>query len=346
MPKKVRPRVKKTPAPAPAASGLAGRSSRPPLVRMIKIHELLSAEKYPNCSQLGVEFEVSSKTIQRDMEFMRDQLVLPIEYDQRRHGFYYTHSVAQFPMLTVSQGELVALLVAQKAVEQYRGTSFEKPLHAAFEKLVSSLGDEANVSLHELSEAVSFRSAGVPQSQIKVFELLADAVMGSQMVEFDYLSLKAKKPERRRVEPYHLACISNQWYLIGRDEARDDMRTFALTRVAEARNLKISFQKPADFSVADMLSGSFAAFEAGKTETVRIRFDAFATRLVTERQWHKSQKIHTLPDGGGELTMEVGIAPDLEAWILGWGGQAEVLEPAGLRDRIADLGRQIAAKYG
>lgn len=345
MPKKARIPEKKSVPKSVGGGFAAARSSRPPLVRMIKIHELLSADKYPNCTQLGVEFEVSSKTIQRDMEFMRDQLVLPIEYDQRRHGYYYTNSVAQFPMLTVSQGELVALLVAQKAVEQYRGTSFEKPLHAAFEKLVSSLGDEASVSLHELSEAVSFRSAGVPQSQIKVFELLADSVMASQMVEFDYLSLRAKKPERRRVEPYHLACISNQWYLIGRDEARDDMRTFALTRVAEAKNLKISFQKPPDFSVAEMLSGSFAAFEAGKTERVRIRFDAFASRLVAERQWHKSQKMRTLPDGGGELSMEVGIAPDLEAWILGWGGQAEVLEPPSLRERIAGLGRQIATKY-
>ncbi len=87
----------------------------------------------------------------------------------------------------------MALLVAQKAVEQYRGTSFEKPLQSAFQKLVSSLTDEANISLHELSEAVSFHSAGVPKGQIKVFELLTEAVMASQLVEFDYLSLRASQ---------------------------------------------------------------------------------------------------------------------------------------------------------
>jgi proteasome accessory factor B len=331
--------------PSPPSGLASARAARPPVIRMVRIHELLTAGKYPNCSSLAREFEVTTKTIQRDVEFMRDQLALPIEYDGPRHGFFYARAVAQFPMITVSEGELVALLVAQKAVEQYRGTSFEKPLHAAFEKLVASLGNEASVSLHELSEAVSFRSAGVPKSQIEVFELLAEAVMASRTVEFEYLSLRAKTSERRRVEPYHLACISNQWYLIANDLARSSLRTFALTRIEKARDLKISFERPADFSAAKMLAGSFSAFEAGKTETVRIRFDDFAARLVGERQWHKSQKLRPLPGGGAELSMQVGIAPDLEAWILGWGGHAEVLEPRGLREKMATEVHAMAASY-
>lgn len=324
-------------------TGLAGRSSRPPLVRMIKIHEFLAAGKYPNCSKLANELEVSTKTLQRDIDFMRDQLTLPIEYDAVKHGFYYAESVAQFPMVTVSQGELVALLVAQKAVEQYKGTSFEKPLHAAFEKLVSSMGDQASVSLHELSAAVSFRSQGVPQAQIQVFEDLTEAVMHHHVVEFDYLSMKAAKPERRRVQPYHLACIDNQWYLIAYDLVREGRRTFALPRIQKVKDLRISFEPSPDFSVADMLSGSFSAFEAGKTELLRLQFQPTVARLVTERQWHKSQKVEPQPDGGVILSMRVGLAPDLEAWILGWGGQVEVLEPLALRAKVARIGQEISA---
>ncbi|HEY5768976.1 MAG TPA: WYL domain-containing protein [Terrimicrobium sp.] len=341
MPKK-RPREREK----QTGQSFAGlRATRPPLVRMIRIHDLLSAGRYPNCSLLAQEFEVSTKTVQRDVDFMRDQLVLPIEYDRSRHGFAYTRAVGQFPLITVSEGELVALLVAQKAVEQYRGTSFEKPLQTAFQKLVSSLGDEASVSLHELSEAVSFHSPGVPGAQVKVFELLTEAVMSGELVEFDYFSLRARKPERRRAAPYHLACINNQWYLIAGDQARGELRTFALTRIDAARKLRIPFERPADFSVSKVLSGSFAAFEAGQTDRVRIHFDAFAARLVSERQWHKSQKIRPRGAAGIELTMQVGIAPDLESWILGWGDHAEVIEPARLRDRISGTIRSMAAKY-
>lgn len=328
----------------PARRFAGSRATRPPLVRMLRIHEVLSAGRYPNCSVLAREFEVSAKTVQRDVDFMRDQLVLPIEYDRCRHGFFYAQPVGQFPLITVSEGELVALLVAQKAVEQYRGTSFEKPLQTAFQKLVSSLTDEASISLHELSEAVSFHSAGVPKGQIRVFELLTAAVMSSQLVEFDYLSLRATDPEHRRVAPYHLACIHHQWYLIGADQIRGQLRTFALTRIKSVKSLKVSFARPSDFSVSKMLSGSFAAFEADRTEQVKIRFDAFAARLVSERQWHKSQKMRPV-DGGVELTMRVGVAPDLESWILGWGDHAEVLEPSDLRHRIRTTIRNMAARY-
>jgi predicted DNA-binding transcriptional regulator YafY len=321
------------------------RVTRPPLARMVRIHDLLSAGRYPNCSLLATEFEVSAKTIQRDVDFMRDQLILPIEYDRARHGFAYTEAVGPFPLITVSEGELVALLVAQKAVEQYRGTPFEKPLQTAFGKLVSSLGEDANVSLHELSAAVSFHSAGIPRSQIEVFELLMQGVISRQLVEFDYHSLRARKPARRQAAPYHLACINNQWYLIARDETRQEVRTFALTRISAVEKLKIPFERPADFSVAKMLSGSFAAFEAGQTERVRIRFDQTVARLVSERQWHRSQQIRSTDQGGIEVTMHVGIAPDLESWILGWGNHAQVIEPLPLRERIAATVESMAANY-
>ena len=59
---------------------------------------------------------------------------LPIEYDGARHGYYYSQEVSAFPSLQISEGELFALLVAEKALQQYRGTSFEKPLVSALKK--------------------------------------------------------------------------------------------------------------------------------------------------------------------------------------------------------------------
>jgi biotin operon repressor len=74
-----------------------------------------SGKKFPNCRKLAHELEVSEKTIQRDIEFMRYQLGLPIEYDQLHFGFVYTEPVTSFPNIQVSEGEIVALFVAQKA---------------------------------------------------------------------------------------------------------------------------------------------------------------------------------------------------------------------------------------
>ena len=321
------------------------RATRPPYARMVKIHELLAAEKFPNCTTLADVFEVSYKTVQRDIDFMRDQMLLPIDYDSGEHGFRYTKPVSSFPAVNITQGEVVALLVAQKALEQYRGTAFEKPLRAAFEKMTSALQDEISISLDDLGSAFSFRPMGAAGQELAVFNVLADCVLGSRTVEFDYHALKKNKSEKRRVEPYHLGCINNQWYLIGNDLVRGKIRTFALTRLSRPKALKQTFRRPADFSLSKMMKDSFMAFETGKPQTVRLRLDDFAARLASERVWHKSQKLKPLAGGGAEMTLEVGIAPDLENWILGWGSHAVVLEPEGLREQIASTARAMALQY-
>ncbi|NJK94984.1 MAG: HTH domain-containing protein [Bacteroidales bacterium] len=134
--------------------------SRPPLARMLKLHEELQAGRHPNCRRMGEALEVSSKTIQRDLEFMRDQLGLPIEYDGARFGYGYTEPVGHFPTVQVSEGEVVALFVAQKALQQYQGTSLERPLAGAFEKIAGSLKDEVSLDLTDWDRAISFRAAG------------------------------------------------------------------------------------------------------------------------------------------------------------------------------------------
>ena len=337
------PRAKRplrTSVPNPAA-----RASRPPYARMIKIHELLASGKYPNCSVLAGAFEVSYKTVQRDIDFMRDQMSLPIDYDSARHGFCYTEPVTSFPAVQISHGEVVALLVAQKAVEQYRGTAFEKPLRAAFEKMTSGMPEEGTFSLQELSRAISFRPLGPAVQEMHLFDVLSEAVLNRRPIEFDYHSLKDTKAARRRVEPYHLGCIGGQWYLIGKDLVRGKLRTFALTRLTRPKILKGTFRRPENFSLSQMMQGSFSAFESGKVQKIRIRLDAFASRLASERTWHASQKLKPLDGGGAELSLEVGIAPDLENWILSWGRHAKVLEPAELCEQVASTARAMALQY-
>lgn len=328
-------------APRPGAE----QHSRPPLARMLRIHDLISGNSHPNCTSMAVEFEVSPKTVMRDVDFMRDQMHLPIEYSALERGFCYTRPVSAFPRVSISEGEIVALLVAQKSLEQYKGTVFEKPLQSAFKKMTANLEDEGMFSLQDLNDAISFRPVGYAIQELRVFDILSRAVLEQRTVEFDYFKLNGKKAERRRVESYHLGCIDNQWYLIGKDLVRDKLRTFALTRLSHPKLLKTLFQRPKDFSIGDMMASSFSAFETPKPTRVVVRLDPFAARLAAERVWHKSQRIKPLPGGAAQLTLEVGLAPDLENWILGWGLHAKVLEPRELCERIASIARSMALQY-
>jgi predicted DNA-binding transcriptional regulator YafY len=321
--------------------------SRPPLERMMRMHERIRSGRYPNCRKLAQELEVSSKTVQRDIDFMRYRLGLPIEYDQLQFGFYYTEPVANFPNIEISEGELIALYIGQKAVAQYKGTSFEAPLSTAFRKITDGLRDTISMTWSDLDSAVSFRSAGRSNADIHLFEELSLAVFKQLEVRFDYKKPDAARYEQRYAQPYHLGCVENLWYLFAFDVDRQQLRTFALPRIRNLRTSKTKFHRPLDFSIGRLLGESFGVFaKPSKTKyNVRVQFDSFAAARIEERQWHPSQKARHVRDGSIELSLTLGNLEEVERWILSWGTHAQVLGPAELRDRIAKTASALNATY-
>jgi proteasome accessory factor B len=319
--------------------------SRPPLERMMRLHAALKAKRFPNCQKIAAELEVSAKTIQRDIDFMRYRLGLPIDYHPREFGFFYTEPVTGFPSIEVSEGEITALLVAQKALAQYKGTPFERPLHSAFRKLTDGLKDRVSFSWHDLEDAISFRSAGASAADIELFETVSKGVLRCVELEFEYRKLKSTGYEPRRVRPYHLGCLENQWYLFAEDLERKQLRTFALPRMRKVALTSKGFRRPADFSISEVLSGSFGVHSAGRKQRIRLQFDSFAARLVAERKWHESQRVRENNDGSIILELDLGGLEEIERWILSWGKHARVLAPKELTTRIRDEANAIAKLY-
>jgi proteasome accessory factor B len=315
-------------------SPLPGGHSRPPLERMQRLHDLLSNEQRVNCQQLGKDFEVSYKTIQRDLDFMRDRLNLPIEYDPTRYSFRYTEKVEAFPLLQVSEGEILALFVAQKVLAQYHGTPFEKTLGSAFQKLTGALKETVSFDLGEWGSDYSFRVTGASAADLEVFRLLARAIVQRQEISFSYQPLRATVPETRTVHPYHLANIDNAWYLLAHDPQRAQIRTFALPRIQKPVLTKKTFDRPHGFSAEKELKGGFGVFSGTGKFCIKVRFDSFAARLVRERDWHPTQKIREIKGGGIELEMTLGALEEIERWILSWGDHAKVLSPKALTESV------------
>ncbi len=324
-----------------------GTHARPPLARMLQIHEALQTGEPTNCNRLARALEVSARTVQRDIDFMRDQLGLPIEYEPTERALRYTREVIQFPTMKISEGELVALSVARQALTQYRGTPFERPLRDAFEKLTSGLRDQIQFAWSSnLSESISFRAAGQGVGNLSIFETVSEAVLSREELSFEYRKLASDRQEKRCVQPLHLACIDNQWYLFGFDLNRSgSVRTFALTRMQRLRNTGRTFVRPKNFSLDEHLADSFGVFSSPEPEGVRLRFDAFAGRLISERTWHASQQLEVGAEGSVDLTMHVGVSPEVERWILGWGDHVEVSAPPVLRDTIARTAARVCEYY-
>jgi proteasome accessory factor B len=315
--------------------------TRPPLQRMLRIHQAIQSGAFPNASKLAVELEVSTKSIQRDIEFMRDRLELPIEYDARRYGYCYTQEVSAFPTMQITEGELVALVVAEKALEQYRGTNFEKPLLSAIKKMEESLPDTISLNLSDVEQTISFRTRAEPILNLDIFDTLAKAAARRQQIELHYRKPGRHDTEQRIVDPYHLANINGEWYLFAFDHLRRDIRTFAPARIHSIRRTGKTFQRPSSFSVEKRLRDSFGVQSGQGRYRVVIRFNARVADYLREKRWHHSQEINDLPNGGIELRMNLSGLGEVERWILSWGGDAVVVEPRELLLSVRAAARRI-----
>ena len=316
--------------------------SRPPLERMLRIHQALQAGNFPNATALAREIEVATKTIHRDIEFMRSRLDLPVEYDTRRHGYYYTGEVSSFPTMQITEGEIFALVVAEKALQQYRGTSFEKPLLSAIKKMEQALPDTISLNLADIEQTISFRTRAEPILNLEIFDVLARAVAQRQQLELHYRK-PGHKAEARLVDPYHLANINGEWFLFAYDHARKDLRTFAPARIQSASPTGKIFERTQKFSLEKRLRDSFGVHAGEGKFDVVLRFTPRAADYIREKKWHPSQSLRDLKDGGAELRMKLSSLAEVQRWVLSWGGEAKVLKPRELAESVKNAAQAVLA---
>jgi len=308
---------------------------------MLRIHQAVQSGHYPNATRLAVELEVSAKTIHRDMEFMRDRLDLPLQYDAKRNGYHYSEEVSSFPTLQISEGELFALLVAEKALQQYRGTTFEKPLLSAFRKMAAALPDTVSLNLADWGQTISFRTSAEPILETEIFDTLARATAQHRQLLLTYRKPGRKETEPRLVDPYHLANINGEWFLFAYCHLRRDIRTFVPARILQAKTSGKTFVRPQKFSLERRLRDSFGVMTGQGEFAVAIRFDELVADYIREKRWHASQQLIETEDGGVELRLRLSGLVEIQRWILGWGGHAVALAPPELVDSVRGAARAI-----
>lgn len=312
---------------------------------MLRIHQAIQSAGFPTATTLAAELEVSTKSIQRDIEFMRDRLELPIEFDRARWGYRYTEEVSAFPTVQITEGELFALVVAEKALQQYRGTSFEKPLLSALRKMEQSLPDTISLNLSEMDQAISFRTRAEPILDLTIFDQLAKATAARRQLELTYRKPGQRETEVRRIDPYHLANINGEWFLFAFDHLRQDIRTFVPSRIKALKETGHTFPRPHKFSLEKRLRGSFGVQSGHGRFEIVLRFDESVADYIREKKWHESQKLRELRSGGVELQLELSSLAEVERWVLSWGGHARVLRPKELAQAVRNSARQLLSVH-
>lgn len=155
-------------------------------------------------------------------------------------------------------------------------------------------------------------------------------------VVFDYRKANAAKPEQRQVEPWTLECWRGHWYLAGWDRERRAERVFRLSRISgRVRSRSGAFTAPVpDVVTVRETVETWAGETATRSALIRLRSDCgypLRARAVSSRE---------LGDGWDEL--EIPYGHGLDAWLVEFGPDVVVLEPADLRADVMDRLRAVA----
>ena len=135
--------------------------------------------------------------------------------------------------------------------------------------------------------------------------------------------------------------------MIGFDHLRQDIRTFKVERLQRVEVTEDHFEVPKDFPYHYLHNAWGINWGSGEQIEVRLKFSpGRVTQRVKESEWHISQKIEDLADGGCILSVCVGATLEMKPWIRQWGCECEVLGPPELRSEIAEEMKRAAALYG
>jgi proteasome accessory factor B len=138
----------------------------------------------------------------------------------------------------------------------------------------------------------------------------------------------------------------HQLYVVGRDD-RGELHPYRFSRIRSVDVLDETFDYPGrtEYDPEQVFRDSFGIFLDLPVHDVMLRLHKQWTTYAQSHRWHDSQKVEVAPDHV-IVRMRVRVCPELEAWILGFGEEAEVLAPAVLRAKIAKRVTALAALYG
>jgi len=320
-------------------------STRPPLRRLVWAVNRLRSGKPLKATDLAAEFEVNVRTAYRDLDFLRDQWRVPLEYDHSEQTYRLTEPMADLPLISMSQGELVALYFAEKVLAQYRGTPFEGDLVGAFRKIQQLLPESVRVSPAALDDYLSFDAGPLHTPDAEVFREVLGALRLRRKLLIRYQSLSSNRTAQRRVHPYHLFNHRGDWYLAAWDEPRGEVRIFAIHRIRKATPTTEPYEVLKGFSFRKFMADAFAIQKGEKPVAVQVRFAPRQARWIRERRWHRSARVQEELDGSIVLQLKIAETSEIVRWVMQFGSEAEVLAPASLRRAVRDELARAGAVY-
>ena len=296
--------------------------------RLFEIIYLLLDRKIMTARELAEYFEVSPRTILRDIDTLSSAKI-PVYASQGRGGGISIADGFVLNKSVISAEEQEQILFALKSMASVKNVD----AGATLSKL-QSLFNRDSVDWID----IDFSNWGSPESELQFFTEIKQAILSKRVLAFDYLNSYGKRTQRE-VEPLRLVFKAHSWYLQAFCRIKQDYRIYKISRIRELALCADSFERilPPEFAIDTLRSAPSPAVR------IELRFSAEPAYRVYDEF---DENLVTF-NADGSLTAQADYPYD--EWVVGhilsFGAGVTVLSPYFLREEVAKRAKLIAEKY-
>lgn len=314
--------------------------------RLLHLIELLQSGRSHNARELAELCGISRRQVFRDIRTLQDSGV-PVLYDASRQG-YWLAAATYLPPTDLTLDETLSLLILASELGRREGIPFQQAARDAAMKLLSNLPAQLRAHIGEVSSAIDIRPE--PHHELRGarehYERLVAALRRHRRIRIRYHSLFEQRELSTLLSPYRLLFVRRSWYVIGRSSVHRAVRTFHVGRILNSEPTEDRYDIPPRFTLERYLGNAWRLIrERGRRAEVTIRFQPKVAANVAEVAWHKTQRVAWRDDGSIDFHVTVDGLNEISWWILGYGDQAEVLDPPELRAMIAEHAQNLVKAY-
>lgn len=323
------------------------RNSLQKIRRLMKLMEYLQSGRGHNSRDLAELCGITRRQVFRDLRLLQDA-GLPVQFDSGRQS-YRLPQATFLPPLELTVPEALSLIVLALGLgDGRRGIPLQEPARDAAIKLLGNLPAHFRQQIGDLAEQIHIQTpartelTGGPAT----LERLHAALRRRRRLRLLYDSLFEQRQISTLLSPYKLLFVGHSWYVIGRSSLHRTVRTFHIGRILNCELLDDEYEIPRRFTLERYLGNAWRLIrERGPSRPVRVRFQPLVARNVAEVVWHHTQQLDWNDDGTLDFRVRVDGLQEISWWVLGYGDQAEVLEPPELRELVRNRIAGMQARY-
>ncbi len=302
--------------------------------RVYKIEMLIRNRGHVSFQALLDELEVSPATLKRDLDYLKDQLGAPIEYDRYLNGYRfgqeYRGQKHELPGLWFSERELYSLLMAHQLLSELDSEgAISRHLQPLLDRIHQMLGTGEADAKALLKRVKIIGSAKRPVSS-QFFELIGEALLKRKRLHMRYLTRGRGEVGERDVSPQRLVHYRNTWYVDAWCHTREKLLRFALDAIESAETLETRAKDVPLKQVEAEMDGGYGIYAGSKAQWATLVFSISAAQWVCREEWHPQQKTCWLDDGRFEMKLPYVNETELVMDVLRHGGNVSVKTPKAL----------------